>query len=358
MNKWFAAVLVAGVVYLQGCGSARGSEQEGGTVNTDNVPEELVPFLPVVEKWGAITSDSERYALRDKAEDDPQELKELEDFYNSWTLEHHNAYSKWGENWSLSENKTLARFYFTFMLCDELGFKPPVDENADYVGELIDLLTHVKEGARARAASDLPDYGEEAKRAIPAIREAVNDPAPRVRIWAHYALARIVGESDLHRDAIDQLAESDPDLQQEAERALGWLERTPEEHNLSALCGFCIMNNVRQVRRLAAITDVNGLNHHQQRPLGYAVGNGHKEAVQILLEHGADPNLKDRRGSSELHTAATKRVGAAIITLLIEHGADVNATDRHFMTPLDVAIENGRKSNAQLLRKHGGERGS
>ncbi len=134
------------------------------------------------------------------------------------------------------------------------------------------------------------------------------------------------------------------------------LDRSPEQHNIKALGSFCITNEVKQIRRLAPITNVDGIDHNGQRPMLYAVGNGYAEAVRILLEHGADPNLRERSGETYLHTAATWRDNAEIIKALVEHRADVNAKDREGRTPLDVALEYRRKSNAELLRALGGAR--
>ncbi len=55
--------------------------------------------------------------------------------------------------------------------------------------------------------------------------------------------------------------------------------------------------------------------------------------VRILLEHGADPNEKDREtGNAPLHVC--KR--AALAKLLLKHGADPAANNREGRTPLHV----------------------
>jgi uncharacterized protein len=105
------------------------------------------------------------------------------------------------------------------------------------------------------------------------------------------------------------------------------------------------------------VTDVNALDSYGDRALARAVGEKQKEAVQILLENGADPNLREEGEESCLHRAAKSRDNGAIITALAEHGADLNALDDEGRTPLDRAIEYGRKSNAELLRGLGGKRG-
>lgn len=47
--------------------------------------------------------------------------------------------------------------------------------------------------------------------------------------------------------------------------------------------------------------------------------------VRLLLNHGADPNIKDNRGATALHHAVMHPDALGIIPLLIEKGADVNA---------------------------------
>lgn len=332
--------------------------------NPDNVPDQLVQFLPIVQKWGAINSDTERYDSLDKAEADPTALDELEAFNNAWTPEIGELFAEWSDREPMTENDTVARFYFTLLLLDELGFKLPRDEDADPVEELIEQLARTgspaKDSGRMWAARGLPDYGEDAKRAIPHLESALDDPLPNVRIWTHYALARLAGDEARHREAIRKIGkqENNEDTDLDVESALENLDRSPEQHNIEALGSFCITNEVKQIRRLAPMTDVDGIDHNGQRPMLYAVGNGNPEAVRILLEHGADPNLRERSGETYLHTAATWRDNAEIIKALVEHGADLNAKDREGRTPLDVALEYRRKGNAELLRTLGAARGS
>lgn len=58
-------------------------------------------------------------------------------------------------------------------------------------------------------------------------------------------------------------------------------------------------------------------------PLHEAVKHGHLEASRLLLEHGANPNLKGIRGNTSLHMAC-KYKHLHIIDLLHEYGVDPN----------------------------------
>jgi ankyrin repeat protein len=129
-------------------------------------------------------------------------------------------------------------------------------------------------------------------------------------------------------------------------------------------------------------------------PLGYAAHFGHKDAVQVLLDYGADINavshsqipfipsntalhaaiagernedviklllernartdIFDSNGHTCLHTAAFHDDNTRIIGLLIEHGAHVNDKVEGGKTALAIALERGNRQVAELLRQNGG----
>lgn len=64
--------------------------------------------------------------------------------------------------------------------------------------------------------------------------------------------------------------------------------------------------------------------------------------AKVLLDAGADPQLRDRTGRTALHYAVKMREGAGVVHLLVRAGADVNARadDARQSTPLFSAIEN------------------
>jgi len=61
-------------------------------------------------------------------------------------------------------------------------------------------------------------------------------------------------------------------------------------------------------------------------------------SVDLLLKHGANPNLKDDVGLSPLHWAVV-RGNRVILRRLIEMGADMQAKDLEGRTPRDMAVE-------------------
>lgn len=67
--------------------------------------------------------------------------------------------------------------------------------------------------------------------------------------------------------------------------------------------------------------DVNAQTPSGQTLIHVAAGNADLKCVQLLLEHGADPNIKDSRGWGPLH-AAIRRGKWKCAILLIEAGAN------------------------------------
>jgi ankyrin repeat protein len=70
-----------------------------------------------------------------------------------------------------------------------------------------------------------------------------------------------------------------------------------------------------------------------------AATNGHIAMVRLLLEHGADPNLRNYDGVTALHNAVYENQ-LDIVALLLEAGADPNIKDRFGNTAYDLAQRN------------------
>ena len=68
----------------------------------------------------------------------------------------------------------------------------------------------------------------------------------------------------------------------------------------------------------------------------------------LLLEKGADVEVKDKIEITALHRAA-QNGHEAVIRLLLEEGADVGVKDFRGMTALDWAIRNQQEAVVQLL---------
>ncbi len=101
--------------------------------------------------------------------------------------------------------------------------------------------------------------------------------------------------------------------------------------------------------------DVNSPSHNAQKvpPLNSACASGSLEIARMLLDHGADPNLRQEGGFVPLHNAAQNGL-VELIELLLDHGAEINLRAASGQTPLGFALEANRAPAADLLRRRGG----
>jgi len=76
----------------------------------------------------------------------------------------------------------------------------------------------------------------------------------------------------------------------------------------------------------------------QRTPLVLAAACGQEDLVRLLLDQGADPNYRPRRGSLTALGMAAQRGDAAMAELLLAHGANVNDHVYQLPTPLWTAV--------------------
>jgi len=108
---------------------------------------------------------------------------------------------------------------------------------------------------------------------------------------------------------------------------------------------------------LTAGAQVAAVDAHGRSALYRASAAGKADAVRLLLDHGADPNLRAGDLSTPLLAAVT-HASLDAAELLIEHGADVNLGDSMNTTPLMAAAEVQDPAGfIKLLLKHGARRG-
>jgi ankyrin repeat protein len=92
-----------------------------------------------------------------------------------------------------------------------------------------------------------------------------------------------------------------------------------------------------------------------QTPLCLASWKRHDSIVSLLLENGANVNVKDEDGCTPLHFASMEGQDA-VVSLLLENGADVNAKNDYGNTPLHKAGYNGHEAVVSLLLEKGADR--
>ena len=89
-------------------------------------------------------------------------------------------------------------------------------------------------------------------------------------------------------------------------------------------------------RYIAEGADVNAPDENLNiSPLAWSTSHGQTEATRLLIENGADVNLKDDNGSTPLHGAAV--FGRAdVAKLLVENGANLQVRNNDGGTPADA----------------------
>ena len=82
---------------------------------------------------------------------------------------------------------------------------------------------------------------------------------------------------------------------------------------------------------------------------------GHVEALQLLLEAGADAEAQDRNGLTPLHCAVENGQPKSM-QLLLEAGPDKEAQNRQGYTSLHATACNGDAEAMQLLLEAGADK--
>jgi ankyrin repeat protein len=85
-------------------------------------------------------------------------------------------------------------------------------------------------------------------------------------------------------------------------------------------------------------------------PLHSAAAGNSAEIVHLLLEAGADPNVRQNGGFTALQAAA-QNGDATMARDLLDHGAEVDAATEDGRTALAIAEEQGHDEVAALLRE-------
>jgi ankyrin repeat protein len=121
------------------------------------------------------------------------------------------------------------------------------------------------------------------------------------------------------------------------------LEQLVEEiHNLS------LRDVLKKLLKGEKNVDVNKGDVDDHPLLYWAAELPNPRFAQLLLDHGAKPNLTTPMGDTPLHEAALKG-NERVITLLLQRGADKTIKNKEGKTPKDVAKEQGHKGSVDLL---------
>lgn len=118
------------------------------------------------------------------------------------------------------------------------------------------------------------------------------------------------------------------------------------------------INSVKEVLSNHSI-DVNSTDYYGETPLFRAIYQDNIELAQLLLDNGADINIKSNNGETILYLSCLNYADLSTINWLLEHGANPNITDNKGKTALDVILDGGAFDYAydiiETLVNHGAE---
>ena len=100
--------------------------------------------------------------------------------------------------------------------------------------------------------------------------------------------------------------------------------------------------------------DVAACDTDNETPLHVAAMMGHKEVVDFLIQRGSDVAARNKYNKTPLHLAAM--IGhKEVVDLLIQRGADVEARNKYNKTPLHLAADEGHKEVVDFLIQRGAD---
>ena len=125
--------------------------------------------------------------------------------------------------------------------------------------------------------------------------------------------------------------------------------------NETRLAHWASSGDLYQVRALLTRhADVNRPSGDTATPLIRASLRGHLPVVDVLLAHGANPDVADECGRTALHYAAGCDQ-STIVRRLVQAGANVNSRDAQGLTPLAMAAARGLVTTIEALLDAGAD---
>jgi ankyrin repeat protein len=120
------------------------------------------------------------------------------------------------------------------------------------------------------------------------------------------------------------------------------------------LPGAVESGDLSKVKRFLSIgVSPNTRGKYGSAVLHTAASRGHADIAKLLLDSGADVNVRLPTGGTALHMASDQP--AEVAELLLSRGAEVDATNDWGRTPLHAAVDHGNLDVATLLLAHGAD---
>jgi uncharacterized protein len=117
---------------------------------------------------------------------------------------------------------------------------------------------------------------------------------------------------------------------------------------LGLACYFGHLDSAEYLVKAGAPINALSQNDLRAAPIQSAAAGGHRRIVKMLLEHHADPNIREQGGYTPLHTAAQDG-DDEMIRILLYSGADLMLTTDDGKTALDLAMAAGHEKATLLL---------
>lgn len=117
---------------------------------------------------------------------------------------------------------------------------------------------------------------------------------------------------------------------------------------LGLACFFGHYDTAEYLIKAGALINSPSRNGLKTAPLHSATAGRYAKIVKMLLDQGADPNVREQNGYTALHAAA-QNDDVEIIHLLLLGGADLTLKGTNGKTAMDIAMDAGHEKATVLL---------